>query len=191
MKRSKIIGILLGSALLITGSVTPPELVTKSYLDNLLYTKLGPINQQLTDIGSQFKVIEAQLAAVKAKLSLRVDVVIDSSTAYVDGQARTLDVPPAIVNGRTFVPVRFIGEAFGADFSWDQNLQKVTYSMENNYIELFIGHNQAYINGTAVPLDAPPLILESRTLVPFRFMGQSIGARVEWNGDTRTATILK
>ncbi|MFZ5943900.1 MAG: copper amine oxidase N-terminal domain-containing protein [Bacillota bacterium] len=177
--------------MLLSASHNPPELVTQSYIEHFLYTKLYPVRQQLTALDNEFANIEKQLAAIKAKLSMKVDVVIDKTTAYIDGQAKILDVPPCIENGRTYVPVRFIGEAFGADFNWDQNLQKVTYSVGSNTIELFIGKSQAYVNGQGIPLDAPPFIHEGRTLVPFRFMGQSIGAQVEWNNDTRTATIIK
>jgi len=177
--------------MVITASQTPPQLITKSYLDNLIYSKLNPINQQLTNIDTQLKTIDQQLSFIKSKVSLQVSVTIDNTTAYIDNQPKKLDVAPRIENDRTFVPVRFIGEAFGADFSWDENNQKVTYSMGSNYIELFIGKNIAYINGNTVPLDAPPIIHEGRTLVPFRFMGQSIGAQVEWNNQTRTATIIK
>lgn len=191
MKKYRLLLVLALSFILIIAAVNPPTLITKSYLDNLLYSRLNPIKQQLINLDAQFKTIEKQLAAIKAKVSLEVNVIIDNKTAYIDGQPKTLDVPPRIEKGRTFVPVRFIGEAFGADFSWDEKLQKVTYSVGNNYIELFIGKNQAFINGKGVPLDAPPFIHEGRTLVPFRFMGQSIGAQVEWNNDTRTATIIK
>lgn len=191
MKKLLITTLIILSIMLITASQSPPQLVTKSYLDYLLYNKLSAINERLVNIDTEFKTIEQQLSFLNSKASLRVEVIIDSKTAYIDGESKLLDVAPRIENGRTYVPVRFIGEAFGADFSWDGENQKVTYSMGSNYIELFIGKNIAYINGNGVPLDAPPIIYEDRTLVPFRFMGQSIGAQVEWNDQTRTATIVK
>jgi hypothetical protein len=191
MKKLIISIIIALSITLLTASQTPPTLVTKSYLDNWIYSKFTPIQQQLSTIDLQLKDIEKQLNEVKSQLSLKVSVTIDSLTAYIDNQAKTLDVAPRIENGRTFVPVRFIGEAFGAEFDWDEKNQKVTYIIGSNYIELFIGKNTAYVNRNAVTLDAPPIIYESRTLVPFRFMGQSIGAQVEWNDQTRTATIIK
>lgn len=191
MKKLLISLAIILSIMVVTASQSPPTLVTKSYLDNLLYSKITPLQQQLANIDTQLKDVENQLNAVKSKISLQVSVTIDNLIAYVDNQPKKLDVAPRIENGRTFVPVRFIGEAFGADFSWDEKNQKVTYSMGSNYIELFIGNTTAYINRKAVPLDAPPMIYEGRTLVPFRFMGQSIGAQVEWNDQTRTATITK
>ncbi len=56
--------------------------------------------------------------------TIRLD--IGSTTAYIDDKAHTLSVAPEIRNGRTFVPVRFISEGFGAKVEWDAGLQRVT-----------------------------------------------------------------
>lgn len=51
---------------------------------------------------------------VKAEKDGRsLSLTIDSKNAVVDGSATTLDEPAMIQNGRTLVPLRFIGEAFG------------------------------------------------------------------------------
>ncbi|MDI6860708.1 MAG: stalk domain-containing protein [Caldisericia bacterium] len=51
---------------------------------------------------------------------------VGNPTAIVDGQVVTLDVAPVIVNGRTFVPLRFVAEAFGAKVDWNSLYQTVT-----------------------------------------------------------------
>lgn len=51
---------------------------------------------------------------------------VGNPTAIVDGQVVTLDVAPVIVNGRTFVPLRFVAEAFGAKVDWNSLYQVVT-----------------------------------------------------------------
>lgn len=48
-----------------------------------------------------------------------VQITIGSSTAMVNGQAVELKVPAKIINGNTMIPVRFIGESFGATVYWD------------------------------------------------------------------------
>lgn len=45
------------------------------------------------------------------------------------------------------------------------------------------------INGTAVTLDVPPVIINDRTLVPSRGLFEQLGATVEWKGDTRQVLI--
>lgn len=47
---------------------------------------------------------------------------IGDKTAYVsEYETVTLDVAPKIVNGRTFVPVRFVAEQFGLKVDWDES----------------------------------------------------------------------
>lgn len=50
--------------------------------------------------------------------------------AYINGVEKTLDVPAQIVNGRTLVPFRFIGESLGCDVSYttkpDKSVKDVT-----------------------------------------------------------------
>mgnify|MGYP004460342981 FL=1 len=50
---------------------------------------------------------------------------IGSDTAYVNGEAVTLDSPAFIENNRTYTPVRFIAENLSADVLWDEENQRV------------------------------------------------------------------
>ena len=50
---------------------------------------------------------------------------IGSDQLYVNGEARTLDVPAKIINGKTMVPVRAIAEAFDCEVDWNQEYQRV------------------------------------------------------------------
>jgi hypothetical protein len=46
--------------------------------------------------------------------------------AKVNEEEKPLDSPPIIIKGRTYVPLRFISEPFGAKVNWDKNLKKIT-----------------------------------------------------------------
>jgi hypothetical protein len=46
-------------------------------------------------------------------------VTVGSKVAYMDKEMTTLDVPAEITGGRTFVPLRFVSEAFGAYVDYD------------------------------------------------------------------------
>lgn len=67
-----------------------------------------------------------------SKGSMQITLYIGKKYALVNDANGTkqiqLDYPPEIKNGRTFVPIRFISEIFGADISWDKDTQKVTIS---------------------------------------------------------------
>ncbi|KUK11088.1 MAG: Copper amine oxidase-like domain-containing protein [Clostridia bacterium 41_269] len=55
-----------------------------------------------------------------------VQVTIGSKTMLVNGAKVEMDVAPEIVNGRTMLPIRWIGVAFGAQMSWDNEAKTVT-----------------------------------------------------------------
>lgn len=56
---------------------------------------------------------------------ITVKLFIDSKTAYVNGQEITLEVPAAIAEGSTVVPVRFVSEALKAAVEWEAETQSV------------------------------------------------------------------
>jgi hypothetical protein len=52
-----------------------------------------------------------------------------------------------------------------------------------------IGQGTASTNGVVSVLDAPPFITNNRTMVPLRFISESLGAQVDWNALSRTVTV--
>lgn len=50
---------------------------------------------------------------------------IGSKTLYVNGQPRQMDVAPVIVKGRTYLPARWVAEAFGYEVHWDAGTKTV------------------------------------------------------------------
>jgi len=51
---------------------------------------------------------------------------IGSTTPTVNGQAIPIDVPGAVVNGRTLVPLRFVAESFGVNVNWNAENRLIT-----------------------------------------------------------------
>jgi len=118
-------------------------------------------------------------------------LVIDSNVSYINNSKFILDSPPFIdpKTNRTLVPIRFISEAFGADVQWDGISRVVTVSLNNRVVKLQIGNNQALVDDKFVPLEQPPVIVKGRTFVPIRFIAETFGADVQWDGTTKTITI--
>ena len=56
-------------------------------------------------------------------------------------------------------------------------------------VTLTIGKNIGHVNNTAKVLDASPVIKNSRTMLPVRFVAEAFGANVGWDGATSTATL--
>jgi len=66
-----------------------------------------------------------------ARDGITVKLIIDSKTAYVNGEEVLLDVPAAIENGSTVVPVRFVSEALKATVKWEPESQSVVVYEED------------------------------------------------------------
>lgn len=101
---------------------------------------------------------------------------------YIDGELLHTDVNARIINGRTLVPMRAIFERLGASVSWDGTAQTVTGAKDDISITLPIGKATAVKNGTALVLDVPAQIISGRTMVPVRFVAESLGCKVEYDG---------
>lgn len=80
---------------------------------------LAPIRAILEALGMTVSWDGATQTATAVKGNITISVSINSNIAYVNGEQKMLDVPAEITNGRTFVPVRFFGEALGMNVDWD------------------------------------------------------------------------
>lgn len=107
----------------------------------------------------------------------------------VDKNLLSTDQDPVIVNDRTLVPLRAIFEALGADVQWDGATSTVTAQKDGKVVVVKIGDVNAMVNGEPKALDVPATIINSRTLVPIRFVSESLGATVDWNGDKKAVII--
>lgn len=118
------------------------------------------------------------------------------STKGKNENTTELDVAPYIVNGSTMIPLRGLLEEMGADISWNADNETITIDNGANVITLQIWSYLVYVEGTKYgdlryTLLNPPIISESRTFVPIRFISEQLGYSVTWDGDTQTITIEK
>ena len=58
-------------------------------------------------------------------------------------------------------------------------------------ISMKIGSSTATVNGENVTLDSEPVIIKERTMLPIRFIAESLGLDVIWNEDTQEVTVKK
>ena len=108
----------------------------------------------------------------------------------VDGKPVAFDGPGARRKlGRVLVPLRGVFEKMGANVRWDDDSQTVFAKRNDTNVELVIGSNNATVNGSAVLMDVPAQLIGGRTLVPLRFLSESLGASVDFDGPSRSINI--
>ncbi|HHT64049.1 MAG TPA: hypothetical protein GXZ75_10260 [Clostridia bacterium] len=129
-------------------------------------------------------------ASAGGKVS-EISLTVGKEQALLDNQKVMMDVAPIIENGRTLVPLRFIGEAFGTTVDWKPDNKQITLRYGQETTKLWIGKNSAEINGQARALDAPPQVFKDRTLVPLRFISEAFGYQVDYQNKTKVITIKR
>jgi hypothetical protein len=77
----------------------------------------------------------------------------------------------------------------GATVDWDNATRTVTASRGNMDLILPLGSRIATVNGREVTLDVPARTMGGSTMVPLRFIGEALGARVSWENPTQTVYI--
>jgi len=105
---------------------------------------------------------------------------------------RTMDVLPIIQQDRALVPLRFIAEALGADVDWtnattDRPLT-VHITIDGQTLSFGIGEITPQL--AALGMDIPAQIMNSRTMVPLRFVSEFFGAVVNWDSAARSIEII-
>ncbi|WP_232463552.1 ABC transporter substrate-binding protein [Tumebacillus avium] len=110
-------------------------------------------------------------------------------TIKIDGQKQTYDSAPYMKNDRTLVPLRGIFEKQGAEVFWKQETNTVVAVKGDMTITLKIGSKTAYVNGAPVTLDQAAEMKNDRTMVPIRFVSETLGADVKWEQKTNSVLI--
>ena len=113
----------------------------------------------------------------------------DNIKVLLNGRDLEFDQPPIIMNDRTLVPMRAIFEAMGCEVIWDDGTIDV-WKDDENIMTLWIDDPEMWLPSGNIILDVPPQIVNDRTLVPVRAISESMGARVEWDGDSRIVKIF-
>lgn len=91
-------------------------------------------------------------------------------------------------SGRTMIPFRALLEWMGAEVDYERGT--IIASMPGGgAVELVVGGQQARVNGNAVQLDVAPVVRSGTTFVPLRFVSESLGADVRWNGPESTVLL--
>ncbi len=103
---------------------------------------------------------------------------LDGTAIYVNNRYLPLDVMPYVSEGTTFVPLRTVSSALGADVSWSDGQANI--SLGEQGIVLRPDVQTAEVNGTAVELAAAPVVQDGRILVPLRFVSEQLGAGVDY-----------
>lgn len=127
-----------------------------------------------------------------------IQMQINQSQIQINGQSQPLDKNPDVVpilrEGRTFLPIRIIVESWEGTIGWENATKKVIIQVGEHTVYMIIGQSIAYVDNVPTKIDSNnhvvPFIYNGRTMLPLRFIAESLKAQVEWDAETQRVTLL-
>lgn len=167
--KKKILGIVLGIALMLGTAAAVSAGVDFAQIERA---------EQLNMIENNYQNRAENWVNAKIQMYLNTDFM------YIN-DVQTMCEKPYLSDGNTLVPLRTVGEAFGADISWNGENREITVTYLNSTIKMSIGSTVAETDGIAEIMPAAPEISENGvTMIPLRFIAEKFGAEVDFDGET-------
>ncbi|PWW05488.1 N-acetylmuramoyl-L-alanine amidase [Paenibacillus cellulosilyticus] len=110
---------------------------------------------------------------------------------YLNGKLLETQEDPQIVDKSTLVPVRVVAEGLGYDVGWNQEEKRIDIQDDSNLITLTVDSRSASVNGTVVQLEAAAMIINKVTMVPIRFVAESLGLQVYYDSPTKSVHLYQ
>jgi hypothetical protein len=125
----------------------------------------------------------------RAVISLQVG----SPGMTMDGVVKAIDAQgtkPLISNGTTMVPIRAIVESLGGSVGWDAAARRLDIRLGSRTVTMWVGKTTAKVNGSSTAMSTAPAIIGGRTMIPLRFVAESLGCLVGWDQPTKGVTLV-
>lgn len=115
----------------------------------------------------------------------------------INNQELHTNISPVVVDGRTLVPLRPIGEAMGCTVTWIAATQ--TANLMNDAVLVSMQIGSKYVGkkkraGAGEPsykeIDVAPQIIDGNTYIPARAFAEALDAVVGWDSNTKTVMIV-
>ena len=143
------------------------HMASSRFWGNYALLKNGTLMEWKTDTLGEFSKPKPVQAPIQIKLN---------------GEIVPLVIPPVIINNVSYVPLRGVFEPIGAKVEWNQGNFTGVVKKGKTVIEIYAASEKLRLNGQIVPDKFNPKMMNGVTMVPLRFISESLGAEVRWNG---------
>ncbi|MDP5275925.1 stalk domain-containing protein [Chengkuizengella axinellae] len=114
---------------------------------------------------------------------------LDKTDAFVNLEVVKLDTAPTVVNGKTFLPAKFLGEALGFNVQWIDETKTIIIEPTDSYIEINLEEKTVFQDGTKLSFNDYVYIDEGRSLVQMGWILKELGALYQYDSDERKIEI--
>lgn len=113
-------------------------------------------------------------------------------------EAKTIDVAPYIVDGRTMLPLRFAAESIGYEVSYDNATRSAKFTKDGKTALVYLDSRDFYIGDDKHTFSVDPVIKNDRIMLPVSELATALGLshgyyvegkNIEWKQDTKEVYI--
>ncbi|HXN09359.1 MAG TPA: copper amine oxidase N-terminal domain-containing protein, partial [Candidatus Acidoferrales bacterium] len=108
----------------------------------------------------------------------------------IDGSRLPADVPALASGDHVLVPLRGVFERLGAHVSYDASSRAAAATLGSTIVQVAVGSRTAWVNGSRRTLDVEPREVAGRIMIPLRFVAESLGVSVDYDGPSDTVVIV-
>lgn len=107
----------------------------------------------------------------------------------LNDETLSLVIPPIILENVSYVPLRGVFESVGATIEWNQGNFTGVVKKDDTIIEIHALSERIRLNGKPLPNELKPKMIHGVTMVPLRFISETLGAEVKWSAESNTIHI--
>ncbi|MCX7922343.1 MAG: copper amine oxidase N-terminal domain-containing protein [Clostridia bacterium] len=116
---------------------------------------------------------------------------IDSKIYHSKSIQKSLNIAPFIEEGVTLVPFSPILKELGYEVQWDGQESSITASRGSSKIKLKLNNIIAVVDGEDREMTVAPKVIKGTTVVPLAFVSENCGAKVVWDGSTKSIYVTR
>ena len=144
----------------------------------------GTVSLRYSDDLNTGAVGTAEIIPSVTGINPNYEAVYEKGTLQIRKRPSSSDDSDSTVSNPVETPSTDNGKA---DSSADGTKQED--GIKQTVVKMWIDSKNLSVNGVISEKDAAPVIRNDRTLVPIRFITESLGGKVAWNGITKTVTL--
>jgi len=152
------------------------------------------------DTGNRVALESQAVFVVSYPLNMQVKFIVGQSGRWVNGVFQPTDLNVKVVQNRTLLPIRHVGEPLGWELEWDEKNKMATVIKGERQVRVWLNNSNGKVsinNGQtwkAVKIDpdnasVQPLIVSGRVLLPLRFVSEALDTRVDWDAASRAVIV--
>ncbi len=115
---------------------------------------------------------------------------LDKQEAFLNGEQVLLDAAPITQKGRTYVPAKFLGDAFGMKVEWVGATKTIVMETPGYLISIDTVNKSAFVNGYWYKMDDVAAVVNGRLMIKLAWLSDYMGASYTYNSELKKIDVL-